>query len=91
MLVVHNNVTNSISILICRSDDESEYSEASEDESEESEDELGSDEESGKDWSDLEREAAEDDANFSNPDAYANKKKSSNDRRDKSKSSKNHR
>lgn len=55
--------------------------------------ELGSDEESGKDWSDLEREAAEDDANYSNKqeDSYAHKKKSSHDRRDKHKSSKSHR
>lgn len=82
----------SILIRFCRSDDESEYSEASEDETEDSED-LGSEEESGKDWSDLEREAAEDDANYSNrgDDAYAHKKKSSHDRRDKGKSSKNHR
>ncbi|XP_018348110.1 PREDICTED: FACT complex subunit spt16 isoform X3 [Trachymyrmex septentrionalis] len=42
------------------SDDDSEYSEASEDIDSE-EEELGSSEESGKDWSDLEREAAEED------------------------------
>ncbi|XP_076655949.1 FACT complex subunit spt16-like isoform X3 [Halictus rubicundus] len=42
------------------SDDDSEYSEASEDSDSEQE-ELGSSEESGKDWSDLEREAAEED------------------------------
>ncbi|XP_054012466.1 FACT complex subunit spt16 isoform X1 [Hylaeus anthracinus] len=42
------------------SDDDSEYSEASEDSDSEGE-ELGSSEESGKDWSDLEREAAEED------------------------------
>ncbi|XP_076649474.1 SPT16 homolog, facilitates chromatin remodeling subunit dre4 isoform X1 [Halictus rubicundus] len=42
------------------SDDDSEYSEASED-SDSEEEELGSSEESGKDWSDLEREAAEED------------------------------
>lgn len=84
--------TDFISIRFCRSDDESEYSEASEDETEDSED-LGSEEESGKDWSDLEREAAEDDANYSNrgEDSYVQKKKSSHDRRDKNKSSKNHR
>ncbi|KAL0117375.1 hypothetical protein PUN28_010305 [Cardiocondyla obscurior] len=41
------------------SDDDSEYSEASEDS--DSEEELGTSEESGKDWSDLEREAAEED------------------------------
>lgn len=54
---------------------------------------LGSDEESGKDWSDLEREAAEDDANYSNKheDSFAQKKKPIHDRRDKHKSSKNHR
>ncbi|XP_012226893.1 FACT complex subunit spt16 isoform X2 [Linepithema humile] len=40
------------------SDDDTEYSEASEDNDSE---ELGSSEESGKDWSDLEREAAEED------------------------------
>ncbi|KAL0117373.1 hypothetical protein PUN28_010305 [Cardiocondyla obscurior] len=40
------------------SDDDSEYSEASEDSDSE---ELGTSEESGKDWSDLEREAAEED------------------------------
>ncbi|KAG5683886.1 hypothetical protein PVAND_013146 [Polypedilum vanderplanki] len=42
-------------------DSDSEYSEASEDEDDESSEDLGSDEESGKDWSDLEREAAEED------------------------------
>ncbi|XP_044015295.1 FACT complex subunit spt16 isoform X2 [Aphidius gifuensis] len=42
------------------SDDDSEYSEASEN-SESDEEELNSSEESGKDWSDLEREAAEED------------------------------
>ncbi|KAK2578648.1 hypothetical protein KPH14_012137 [Odynerus spinipes] len=42
------------------SDDDSEYSEASE-HSDSEEEELGSSEESGKDWSDLEREAAEED------------------------------
>ncbi|KAL7031963.1 hypothetical protein ACKWTF_007185 [Chironomus riparius] len=43
-------------------DSDSEYSEVSEDvEEDESSDDLGSDEESGKDWSDLEREAAEED------------------------------
>lgn len=52
--------------------------------------ELGSDEESGKDWSDLEREAAEDDANREDP-SYVKKKPSSHDRRDKHKSSKHHR
>ncbi|KAI5717065.1 hypothetical protein M8J76_017015 [Diaphorina citri] len=41
-------------------EEDSEYSEASE-ESDESEEELGSSEESGKDWSDLEAEAAEED------------------------------
>lgn len=41
-------------------EDSAEYSEASED-SDESEEELGSSEESGKDWSDLEAEAAEED------------------------------
>ncbi|XP_013114193.1 FACT complex subunit spt16 isoform X1 [Stomoxys calcitrans] len=45
------------------SDDDSEYSEASEDDSDDDSEELGSDEESGKDWSDLEREAAEEDRN----------------------------
>ncbi|KAK0174573.1 hypothetical protein PV327_010331 [Microctonus hyperodae] len=42
------------------SDDDSDYSEASEESDSEAE-ELGSSEESGKDWSDLEREAAEED------------------------------
>ncbi|XP_076674813.1 SPT16 homolog, facilitates chromatin remodeling subunit dre4 isoform X1 [Andrena cerasifolii] len=42
------------------SDDDSEYSEASEDNDSEEEG-LGTSEESGKDWSDLEREAAEED------------------------------
>ncbi|KAK9503561.1 hypothetical protein O3M35_010094 [Rhynocoris fuscipes] len=41
------------------SDDDSDYSEASEDSG--TEEELGSSDESGKDWSDLEREAAEED------------------------------
>ncbi|XP_054287615.1 FACT complex subunit spt16-like [Macrosteles quadrilineatus] len=41
------------------SDDDSEYSEASEDSGDT--EELGSSDESGKDWSDLEREAAEED------------------------------
>ena len=39
----------------------SEYSEASEDVDDDSSEEMGSEEESGKDWSDLEREAAEED------------------------------
>lgn len=39
----------------------SEYSEASEDADDDSSEEMGSEEESGKDWSDLEREAAEED------------------------------
>ncbi|CAG9771670.1 unnamed protein product [Ceutorhynchus assimilis] len=44
------------------SEEDSEYSEGDTDESDASlDDELGSDEESGKDWSDLEREAAEED------------------------------
>ncbi|XP_012522808.1 FACT complex subunit spt16 isoform X2 [Monomorium pharaonis] len=43
------------------SDDDSEYSEASEDSDSDEEASLGSSEESGKDWSDLEREAAEED------------------------------
>lgn len=55
--------------------------------------ELGTDEESGMDWSDLEREAAEDDAE--RDDGFVPKKKPSHDRdrnrRDKHKSSKNHR
>lgn len=41
------------------SEDDSDYSEASEDSA--TEEELGSSDESGKDWSDLEREAAEED------------------------------
>lgn len=55
---------------------------------------LGSDEESGKDWSDLEREAAEDDANYTSKrdePSFSHKKKSSHDRRDKHKSSKHNR
>lgn len=40
----------------------SEYSEgASDDDDDDSSEEMGSEEESGKDWSDLEREAAEED------------------------------
>ena len=58
--------------------------------------ELGSDEESGKDWSDLEREAAEEDRNYNTkeefPIAKTNKPIHDRDRhRDKHKSSKNHR
>lgn len=56
--------------------------------------ELGSEEESGKDWSDLEREAAEDDANYSNKaEGFSTHKKKSSrdDRRDKHKSSKHNR
>lgn len=82
------------------SDEDSEYSEASEDVSGEDSDgkfvffyvklywiflhniflvslaELGSDEESGKDWSDLEREAAEEDRNheYSGPEPKSNGK-----------------
>lgn len=52
--------------------------------------ELGSDEESGKDWSDLEREAAEDDAHHDDG-SFLQKKKPTHDRRDKHKSSKHHR
>lgn len=39
----------------------SEYSEASDGDDDDSSEEMGSEEESGKDWSDLEREAAEED------------------------------
>ncbi|XP_050429872.1 FACT complex subunit spt16-like isoform X2 [Adelges cooleyi] len=57
-------------------DDGSEYSEASEDS--DSEEELGSSDESGKDWSDLEREAAEEDRDRSEfQDEYSKKKMSS--------------
>lgn len=55
---------------------------------------LGSDEESGKDWSDLEREAEEEDNNFVNKEDYSSihKKPSSHSsgrhHRDKHKSSK---
>lgn len=60
---------------------------------------MGSEEESGKDWSDLEREAEEDDRNYnSKQDEYpAHKKKSSSggdrnrDKHKSSSSSKNHR
>lgn len=51
---------------------------------------MGSEEESGKDWSDLEREAAEDDANredYGNRSIAHKPKKASHDRRDKHKSS----
>lgn len=58
--------------------------------------ELGSEEESGKDWSDLEREAAEEDKNYNKedyPDPNNKNKKSDRDRdrerhREKHKSSK---
>lgn len=57
--------------------------------------ELGSEEESGKDWSDLEREAAEEDKNYNKEDypqatgASHKSKKSDRDRdRDKHKNSK---
>ncbi|XP_076171345.1 SPT16 homolog, facilitates chromatin remodeling subunit dre4 isoform X1 [Ptiloglossa arizonensis] len=63
------------------SDDDSEYSEASEDSDSEGE-ELGSSEESGKDWSDLEREAAEEDKERADDqfhdDYNSSKKKKSN-------------
>lgn len=51
--------------------------------------ELGSEEESGKDWSDLEREAAEEDNNFNKED-YSSSKNKKGDRgdREKHKSSK---
>lgn len=53
--------------------------------------ELGSEEESGKDWSDLEREAAEEDKNYGNkeesfPSSNHKNKKSGHDHRDKHKS-----
>ncbi|RZF37802.1 hypothetical protein LSTR_LSTR007164 [Laodelphax striatellus] len=57
--------------------DDSDYSEASED-SGDTEEELGSSDESGKDWSDLEREAAEEDkaaATDDFHDEYANRKR----------------
>ncbi|XP_022164066.1 FACT complex subunit spt16 isoform X1 [Myzus persicae] len=55
-------------------DDGSEYSEASED-SDDDEEELGSSDESGKDWSDLEREAAEEDRDRNEfQDEYSKKK-----------------
>ncbi|XP_066591471.1 FACT complex subunit spt16 isoform X2 [Prorops nasuta] len=66
------------------SDDDSEYSEASEDYDSEGE-ELGSSEESGKDWSDLEREAAEEDKERGEDryhDDYSSSKKNKSDRRD---------
>lgn len=55
------------------SEEDSEFSEASEDDSDDDDDddELGSEEESGKDWSDLEKEAAEADKNhIYNEDAF---------------------
>lgn len=62
------------------SEEDSEYSEAPEDDSDidsDDGDELGSDEDSGKDWSDLEREAAEADKNHGyQPDDINNKGKS---------------
>lgn len=59
------------------SEEESDYSDASEDESDISEDEMGSSEESGKDWSDLEREAAaaDRDASDFDDDSIDRKKK----------------
>lgn len=57
-------------------EEDSEYSEASEDDSED-EEELGSSEESGKDWSDLEAEAAEEDKQRSE---YKDEYSSSNNR-----------
>lgn len=58
------------------SEDESEYSEASEASDSGEEDDLGSSEESGKDWSDLEREAAEEDKERGEgfPDDYSSSK-----------------
>lgn len=50
--------------------------------------ELGSEEESGKDWSDLEREAAEEDNNFNKEDFSSKNKKSDRGDREKHKSSK---
>ncbi|KAJ8681349.1 hypothetical protein QAD02_017136 [Eretmocerus hayati] len=88
------------------SDEDSEYSEASED-SESDEEELGSSEESGKDWSDLEREAAEEDKErgddfgddyskgkkdkHSSKDRHSSKHKSSSSSKNKSSSKDKHR
>lgn len=47
--------------LVSEDSEDSEFSEASEDEDDSESEDLGSEEESGKDWSDLEREAAEED------------------------------
>ncbi|XP_043248996.1 FACT complex subunit spt16 isoform X1 [Colletes gigas] len=72
------------------SDDDSEYSEASED-SDSNGEELGSSEESGKDWSDLEREAAEEDkerADDQFQDDYNSSKKKKSDRKHSSSPSK---
>ncbi|KAL6266265.1 hypothetical protein P5V15_003125 [Pogonomyrmex californicus] len=72
------------------SDDDSEYSEASEDTDSE-EEELGSSEESGKDWSDLEREAAEEDKERGDDryrDDYSSSKKKKANRRQSPSSSK---
>jgi nucleosome binding factor SPN SPT16 subunit len=59
------------------SEEDSEYSEGDTDETDETgsaEDELGTDEESGKDWSDLEREAAEEDRERNFDDSFDRKK-----------------
>ncbi|XP_058830141.1 FACT complex subunit spt16 isoform X1 [Topomyia yanbarensis] len=66
--------------------DSEDYSEASEEDDSASEDDLGSDEESGKDWSDLEREAAEEDRNRDKDDFVDDRhssKKRSHHRRDR--------
>ncbi|KAJ3655182.1 hypothetical protein Zmor_014319 [Zophobas morio] len=59
------------------SEEDSEYSEGDTDETDDSvsgEDDLGSDEESGKDWSDLEREAAEEDRERTFDETFDRKK-----------------
>lgn len=68
----------------------SEYSEASEEDDDSSDEEMGSEEESGKDWSDLEREAAEEDRERENPGVvskHRNKHKSSSHKSSSQKSS----
>uniref|UniRef100_U5EVZ2 FACT complex subunit n=1 Tax=Corethrella appendiculata TaxID=1370023 RepID=U5EVZ2_9DIPT len=74
------------------SDDSEDYSEASEDSDDDDDSEdLGSEEESGKDWSDLEREAAEEDRNRDNDiDKYDKKSSSKSSSRDKHRSSGHH-
>ncbi|XP_018564302.1 FACT complex subunit spt16 [Anoplophora glabripennis] len=81
------------------SEEDSEYSEGDTEDDDSGEEELGTDEESGKDWSDLEREAAEedrervydvDDVQSKNRNKFSKDRQKSHSSKDKARSSSKH-